>query len=247
MPLPRAAQHHRHAEPMQLMLLRRNNDAMRQYARDRDADAHSDHACSLPKILSDATPLSQPQPPLLSLSLSCSTSWHIPTPRRDHRRACLRAPRSLHVDPRAATHRLAPMTGFPNLKAGSPTPAVLSTYLRRSSLPSPVLTSLRTILTPLDLRLARRRAHVHPAARHGDHARRGPHLRCIAFQATRDCADSGCRNAVHDAFIGRCMAPLSVGAAAISVATSPLSLPPPSSPFAPASMPIARRLSQSQS
>ncbi|KAJ7701615.1 hypothetical protein B0H14DRAFT_3527584 [Mycena olivaceomarginata] len=138
------------------------------------------------------------------------------------------------------------MTGFPNLKAGSRAPTArpsLSTYLRRSSFPSPALTFLRTILTPLALRLARRRARVHPAARRGDHVRRAPHLRYKAFHATRDCTDSGCRDAVHDAFIGRCMAPLSVGAAAISAATSSLSLPPPSSSLAPASMPLARCLS----
>jgi hypothetical protein len=49
-PLPPVAQHHRHAEPMRLILLYRNNDAMQQYVRYSDADAHSDHACSLPQI-----------------------------------------------------------------------------------------------------------------------------------------------------------------------------------------------------
>ncbi|KAJ7301287.1 hypothetical protein DFH08DRAFT_993973 [Mycena albidolilacea] len=74
-----------------------------------------------------------------------------------------------------------------------------------------------------------------------------------AGSSSRACSSSGptrrsysaCRDAVHDTFIGRCMAPLSVGAAAISAATSSLSLPPPSSPLAPASMPVARCLSQS--
>jgi hypothetical protein len=43
---------------------------MRQYVRYSDADAHSDphmHSPTLPKIFGDATPLSQPQPPLLAL------------------------------------------------------------------------------------------------------------------------------------------------------------------------------------
>jgi hypothetical protein len=83
--LPRAAQHHRLAEPMQLMLLRHNDDAMRQYARDRDADAHSDHACSLPhsprfwatqrRSRSPSRPSSRS--PKSSLRLSCSTSRYV--------------------------------------------------------------------------------------------------------------------------------------------------------------------------
>jgi hypothetical protein len=60
--------------------------------------------------------------------------------------------------------------------------------VRLPSIPSSALTSLRTILMPLAVRLACRRACVHPAAQRGDHVHRGP-----AFHTTQDCTPYNAR------------------------------------------------------
>ncbi|KAJ7836646.1 hypothetical protein B0H14DRAFT_3460536 [Mycena olivaceomarginata] len=124
--------------------------------------------------------LSQPQPPPLSLHAELLELVLLHSTTRPPTQPS--ANTTLGIESHA---QCKPMTGFLNVEAGLRAPAArpsLSTYV--SSVPSPTLTSLRTILTSLVARLARRRACVHPAARRGAHVRRGPHLRRIAFHAT---------------------------------------------------------------
>ncbi|KAJ7788636.1 hypothetical protein B0H14DRAFT_3892326 [Mycena olivaceomarginata] len=109
------------AEPM---LLRRNN-AMRQYARYSDADAHSDRACSPPRDASAHSALRQHNTRdriaravaiFWMIDISFPFLIHHRRPalgisRRPaetiHRLVCAHQ-RSLHVDTRVATHRIRP-------------------------------------------------------------------------------------------------------------------------------------------